>query len=261
MTDDALPLAEPPRRLHFNWLFPAIFQPRPTFNKIALYEHGAWLTPILLITVFALVRVFVAAPLQLAALQAAGPVLPQGFETMPPEQQQQILDSQSQAQSLINGPIFIYVFPAVFAVLGTWLGWLITFGLLHLILTLLGGRGSTRSTMNIVAWASLPFLIRDLVRIGYMLVTQRIIVSYGLSGFAPTDGLLGPFVGALLSQVDIYLFWYILLIILGVTVSDKLTRVKALGGVLFTILLLMFLQALPGLIGALFMGATSGGSF
>lgn len=260
MTDEALPPIEPPRRLHFGWLFPAIFQPPPTFNKIALYEHGAWLTPILLITVFALARVLVAGPLQLAALQSAGPVLPQGFENMPPEQQQQILDSQAQAQSLSNGPIFIYVFPAALALLGTWIGWLVTFGLLHLTLTLLGGRGSTRSTMNIVAWASLPYLIRDLVRIGYMVVAQKSIISPGLSGFAPTDGILAPFIGALLGQIDLYLVWSILLIILGVTVSDKLSRVKALGGVLFTTLLLMVLQALPSLLGTLLTGVASGGS-
>jgi hypothetical protein len=258
MTDDALPLAEPPRRLHFGWLFPAFFKPRSTFNKIALYEYGAWLTPILLITVIALARVLIAGPLELAARQAASPTLPAGFENMPPDQQQQILDSQAQAQSLINGPIFIYVFPAVLAVLGTWLGWLVTFGLLHLILTLLGGRGSTRSTMNIVAWAGLPYLIRDLVRIGYMVVMQKTILAPGLSGFAPADGMLGPFLGALLGQIDIYLFWYILLIILGVTVSDKLSGIKAVGGVLFTIFFLMALQAIPALIGALIMGGTSG---
>jgi hypothetical protein len=259
MTDEALPPIEPPRRLHFGWILPAIFQPRPTFNKIALYEHGAWLTPILLLIVFALARVFVAGPLQLAALQSAQPVLPQGFETMPPDQQQQILDGQAQAQSLTNGPMFVYAFPAAGAVLGTIVGWLVTFGSLHLILTLLGGRGSTRSTMNIMAWASLPFLVRDIVRIGYMLVTQKIIVSPGLSGFALTEGSLTPFIVALLGQIDIYLFWYILLIVLGVTASDKLSGVKALGGVVFTIFILMLLQAAPGLLVSLFAGVASGG--
>lgn len=37
-------------------------------------------------------------------------------------------------------------------------------GLLHLVLTMLGGRDSTGGALNIVAWAALPFALRDLVR-------------------------------------------------------------------------------------------------
>lgn len=254
MTDEALPPIEPPRRLHFGWILPAIFQPRPTFNKIAIYEHGAWLTPILLLTVFALIRILISNPLQIVALQSAPFTPPPGFETMSPEQQQQAMQASTQF-----GSVQVYA-QNTFNLLGIWIGWLVTFGLLHLTLTLLGGRGSTRSTMNIVAWASLPYLIREVVRIGYMVIAQKIIVSPGLSGFAPTAGMLGPFIGALLGQIDLYLLWYILLIILGVTVSDKLSRAKALGGVLFTTLLMMFLQAVPSLLGALLTGVASGGS-
>jgi hypothetical protein len=195
----------------------------------------------------------------LAASQAGLQATPSGFANMSPDQQQQVLAAQSQAQSLLNGPMFIYVFPAVLGVLGIWVGWLITFGALHLVLTMLGGRGSTRSTMNIVAWASLAFAVRELLRIGYMLVAQHVIAAPGLSGFSPAGVALSPFLGALLGQVDIYLFWYMTLIVLGVAASDKLTRPKALGGVVFTIALLMLIQAVPGLVAGLISGVAQGG--
>ena len=36
-----------------------------------------------------------------------------------------------------------YVFPAIIAVLRQWVGWLVMGGLLHLMLTMLGGRDNT----------------------------------------------------------------------------------------------------------------------
>jgi len=260
MTEATLPPLEPPRRLHFDWLLPALFRPRSAFAKIAAYEHGAWLTPLLLLTILALVRVAVTGPIQIAQLQSTPLTPPPGFETLPPQQQEQFYQSQAQAQGMLTSPVLIYILPAAGALLGTWIGWLATFGLLHLLLTLLGGRGSTRNAMNVVAWASLPYALRDILRIGYLLATQRLIAAPCLSGFAPTGGL-GPVIAALFQNVDIYLFWYIALIVLGVTVADKMSRIKALSGVLVTMLVLGLLTAAPAALGALFLGATSGGTF
>lgn len=260
MTEAALPLPpEPPRRLHFDWLIPALFKPRDTFAKIAAYEHGAWLTPLLLLTILALVRVVIAGPLLVTQMQSAPVTPPEGFETWPPEQQQQFFEAQSQAQGLTSGPIFIYVFPAVIAFFGTWIGWLVMFGLLHLLLTLLGGRGSTRSSMNVVAWASMPFALRDLLRIGYMLITQKLITAPGISGFAPSEGF-GLVLASLLQNVDIYLIWFVILVVLGITVSDKMSGVKALSGILVTLLVLGVLAAIPAIIGV-FLSSSSGSSF
>ncbi len=260
MAEADLPSIEPPRRLHFDWLFPALLRPRTTFAKIAVYEHGAWLTPLLVLTLLALIRVAVSGPLVINQLQSAPLTPPPGFETWPPQQQEQFYQSQAQAQTVQSNPVIIYALPAVGALLGTWIGWLATFGLMHLLLTLLGGRGSTRSAMNIVAWASLPYAIREIVRIGYHLAAGQLIAAPGLSGFAPTEGL-GLVIGALLQNVDIYLFWYIFLIMMGVTVSDRVSRFKALGGVLVTITVLGLLTAAPTALGAMFFTATSSGSF
>jgi Yip1 domain len=255
MTEATLPLPpeEQPRRFQFDWVMPALFKPRSTFAKIAAYEHSAWLTPLLLLTVLAIASVLVAAPIRSAQVQMNGPVLPEGFETWPPEQQQAFFESQSATQ----GPLFTYGFPILGALAGTWIGWLATFGILHLLLTLLGGRGSTRSTMNIVAWASLPFVVRDIIRIGYMLMTQKVIAAPGISGFAGTDGF-GMALAALLANVDIYLIWFVVLVVLGITVSDKVSGVKAFSGVLITLIVLGIFPVVGAIIGVAVTGLTSG---
>lgn len=256
MTNDTLTPSEPPRRFHLGWVLPTFFKPGPAMARVTAYEYGAWLTPLLLLTVLALARVVVAGPLQAAASQAVVAAPPQGFDSMSPDQQQQVMQAQSQAQSLSAGPLFVYGFPAFLGLAAIWGGWPITFGLLHLVLTLLGGRGSTRGAMNVVAWAALPFGLRDLVRIGYMLVVQKVIAAPGLSGFAPSGGL-GPFWTALLGQIDLYFLWYIVLIVVGVMALERLARVKAAAGALVTLALLSLFQALPGLAAALLFGAAS----
>ena len=89
---------------------------------------------------------------------------------MTPEQQQQYMD----AQSSMNGPATIYVFPAIGALAGLWLSWFLLGAFLHLVMTMLGGRGTNTSAFNIAAWASLPFAIRMIVQIIFMLTNKQL---------------------------------------------------------------------------------------
>ena len=178
--------------------------------------------------------------------------LPPDFQYYSPEQQAQF----QQAMAATSSPVFLYVFPALVALSRVWIGWLLVGGLLHLVMTLLGGRGDTGAAMNLVAWAALPFALRDIVRIIAMLASQQLIASPGLSGFAPASEGFGPlFLVGLLGSVDIYLIWYSLLLVLGVRLGNGISRVKALSAV-FLILILIFsaqaaLVAFAGQLGGL----------
>lgn len=232
-----------PRRFQFGWVLPALFSPRKTFARIAEQTGDVWLTPLLIMMALALVGVIVAGPIKQAAAQS-GQTLPPDFQFLSPDQQAQFM----QAQAASSGPVFVYVFPAILAVLTIWVGWLLVVGLLHLVLTLVGGRGSTRTAMNVVAWASLPFAVREVVAIGVMLTTRQLVNGAGLSGFAPTEGALGAFLAPLLGLVDIYLVWHVALLALGVRAGNGLSGRKAAGGVLLTMAIGLALQALPGFI-------------
>lgn len=243
--DAPSPPLEPSRRIRFDWVFPALFRPRQTFANIAAQAGGVWLVPILVLMGLAAAREIVAGSLRQAAILGQPPNLPPNFQSFSPEQQAQF----QQAQGAASGPLFVYVFPTIVAVLGTWVGWLLVAGLLHLALTLLGGRGATRSAMNLVAWASLPFAVRDGVRIVYMLLTRELIGHPGLSGFAPADG--GGFsalLTGLLGLIDLYLIWHVALLVRGVRASQHLSPAKAWGGVTLTLLIVLLLQALPAFI-------------
>jgi hypothetical protein len=239
----AAPL-ERPRRFHFDWLLPALFRPRDIFARLAALGRPAWLTPILVLTITGLLAVAAAGPIKIANAQSGQVELPPGFEYWTPEQQAQYY----QAQQATSGPVFVYVFPAILVVLRVWFGWLIMGGILHLILTMLGGRGSTLGALNIVAWASLPFALRDLVQAGFMLVEKQIPNS-GLEGYAPAgEGLLPAIAAEVLARVTLYGLWYVILLVIGVRVAGGLTGGKALAGVLIALLVTLLLGILPGVI-------------
>lgn len=205
-----------PRRFYFNWIPLVFVRPREAFRRIVAERRGVWQAAILLLTLTALLRVLATG---YAGQQAAGagPELPPDFEFWSPDQQEQYM----QAEQLTGGPVFSYALPALQAVAGVWFGWLVVGGVLHLLLTLIGGRTPTITTMNIVAWARLPFAVRDLVRMASALAGDPVRTT-GLAGFAAADATGGAlFLSLLLALVDIYLVWQIVLIVIGVRTADS----------------------------------------
>lgn len=144
-----------------------------------------------------------------------------------------------QAQQATQGPVFVYVMPLVSTLVALWLGWLILSGVLHLGSTLLGGRGSMSTALNVVGWAYLPFVVRDLLRVVYMLLAGHAIVSPGLSGFA--GGAV--FASQILSRVDLFFLWSAVLLVIGFGISDGLSRNKSITGVVIILLILLLAQA------------------
>lgn len=238
----SLPTESHPR-FQFNWVPLTLFKPRAAFANIAAQSGRVWLTPMLVLSLTSLVRVLVTGYLRQQAALAGGFTLPPEYQYYSPEQQAQFM----QAMQATQGPVFLYVFPAISALLGVWVGWLLVSGLVHLVLTLLGGRGDTSPSTNLVAWASLPFALRDLVRIVAMWSTKQLIQAPGLAGFAPADASGGAaYLAVLLALVDIYVIWHIFLLVVGVRTGNGLAPVKAIGGVVFSIALVVGLQALLG---------------
>ena len=72
-----------------------------------------------------------------------------------------------------------------------------------------------------------------------MFAAGHAIGSPGLSGFATSAGFLPQ----LLSRLDLFVIWYIILLIIGIAVFDGLSHGKAVVDVLVVILLVLFAQA------------------
>jgi len=253
MTNAVLSPSETPRRLHFEWVVPVLIRPGRTFAKIAAQSAGVWLVPMLILTLAALAGVLSAGWVKQAAALSGEVQLPPDFQYYPPEMQAQYM----QAMQATSSPVFLYVFPAITALAGVWIGWLLVTGLLHLLLTLMGGRGDTLASLNVVAWAGLPFAIRDVVRTVYIVSTRQLIISPGLSGFSPpaSEGLIA-FLVEFLHVIDIYMIWNLILLVIGVRATTNLGVGKAIASVVITLLVVYSLQALLGFLASQLGGMT-----
>ncbi len=228
------------KRLLFNWVPGVFFAPRRIFQKIASIHTALWLTPLLTISILVLVNVLLTGYLKNQAATSGEISYPPDFQYYTPEQQAQYM----QAIQSTQGPVFVYVLPAITSLLGVWVGWLVLAGILHLVTTLFGGRGSMAVSMNIVAWGSLPLALRALVQIIYMLAENKLIGSPGLSGFSPvgdSPGIL--FLGQILRLIDIYIIWQAILIILGVRLSTALNPAKAAFSAVLAVLILLLVRS------------------
>ena len=144
--------------------------------------------------------------------------------------------------------------PLVIAAAGILLGWLLRAALLHLSSMALGGRQSFGSVYRASAWASFPLLLRSAVQLLYALVGGGMIADEGLSGLlaaAPAaDGVVqaGLSIPAiLLSRVDLYTIWYVILLGVAVAAAGKLSRGKAVAVVVVYVVLAL-LTALARLV-------------
>lgn len=241
MTEVAVVPIETHRRFYPKWVAAILFTPRQAFSQITATATGSWVMPLLILSLTAFLSVMVAGPIQKAAALNNPVEFPPDYQYWSPEQQAQF----QKANEARSGNTFIYVLPALAALTKVWVSWLLFGGLLHLVSTLFGGRGDTGTSMNVVAWSSLPFALRDLVRTGAMLVTHKLIANPGLSGFAsPAESGWPVFLKAILGQIDIYQIWFVLLLFLGIRAGTGVPRGKAVSIVFVTVLLILGLQAL-----------------
>jgi hypothetical protein len=252
--------AERPRKIHLEWVFPTLFKPAATFKTIGEQERSVWLTPLLLLSLLAIIFTLMSAPARIQAAQAqinmATP--PDNFQWWSEEQQQQWYESQSNK----IGPMFIYVFPALGELAGVWIPWLLLGSILNIALTLNGSRGNGTLLFNLTGWSMLPLAVRYVVRAVAVLISGQVIQSPGLSGLVTADGggfmtFLQPF----LAHIDVYVIWMLVLLIVGVLHVSGLPRGKAIAAVAVSILLVLALQALPGFIGARLSGLSTSGIY
>lgn len=236
------------KRFDFSKIFPILFQPQRTFTEIAAEARASWSTPMLVLSLTTALTVIVSGYLKSRAAISGEVALPPDWQYWTPEMQNNFL----QAQQTSQGAVVVYVLPLVSALITIWLGWLILGGILHLGSTLVGGRGSMQSALNIAGWANLPFGLLNILQVFFMLFAGHAIVSPGLSGFAGGS----VFLAKILEQTDVFFIWNTILLILGFGIADGLPRTKASILVLAVVGALLLMSAGVGA-----MAANIGGGF
>lgn len=221
-------------------------QPTRTLRTILTGDRGLWAMPLLLLSLSSILLVMFSAPILHAEKLANPPPPPRDFDYFPPEMQEEYFE----ALEVINGPMFMYVFPLVMSLSKVWFGWLLVGGVLHLVLTLLGARSSSKSMLVLAAWSGLPYVLRDAVRIVYALASDRLVAYPGLSGHLDEAFIsANPFLAEMTSFIDLYLLWQCGLILVGLSVLNPNGKTRSALSVALVLLMMLTFQTLPGFLG------------
>jgi len=205
----------------FGWLAGILVRPRTTLVKADQRGGASWWLPLLLSLVMVVLPLAVGAPI---LAREAREAVTASQEQMAEQRGMEIsAEQQEQIESIAANPLIIVGFPAVAAVFGQIVGWLFWAGALYLAGIALGGRSPFGSMFRVVAWASVPLTLRGVIQTIYILLTGETIANQGLSGFAGESVVLN----ALLSRIDVFLIWRLIVLVIGVGVVTHLSRRKS----------------------------------
>ncbi|MBL7066045.1 MAG: YIP1 family protein [Anaerolineae bacterium] len=254
----------PERRGLPRLLWGMIVRPRATLEYLREHWGRAWWLPALLTVILVTAPVVVAAPITARqSREAVAAAQEQWGEQRGMEMSAEEQAQMEQAMSIASSPLITVVFPAVGGVVVLAVGWLVWAGALYLAGMALGGRSTFGQMFRMVVWAWLPYTLRGLLQTVYILASGQIIANPGLSGLVQETrpiseivvappGLGQTLLVACLSRIDLFLFWNLALLMIGVAVTTRLPRRKAVLVTLGVWLLLTALGLLPALVGGFF---------
>ncbi len=254
----------------FGMITNVLLRPKRAFNNLAIHASRAWIVWALLALALTVVPAF---------LTNQYSSVFRGMAEQPSSAQSEaiVLDGNAsnaeispsgQAQPIPNNfQTTVTIFSAVSKLVTTLVSWLMWAGIIFLISSMGGGRGSFSKLFQMATWAHLPFALRDIIQSVYMSVTQTAVGMPGLSGLVaannaeivldtvesgvfvpPTPPSTGEIVTqTLLGKVELYHFWHLLLLIIGVIAIAKLSRGRAIAIVIGLWLLGVAVQIVPAL--------------
>lgn len=157
-----------------------------------------------------------------------------------------------------SSPITGLALPALGRLGSLAVNWLLWSGVLYVIGTMMGGRNTFGHMLHMVIWTWAPYAVRGVLQAGYILATGQPIAHPGLSGFVAAETTFAgvpapPNTGALvwralLGQADVYLFWHLALVAVGLMAVAHLPRRKAVALTLGAWALLTLLSLIPSVV-------------
>jgi hypothetical protein len=250
--------AKPVKKNVFALLLGVLFRPKATFGYLKDNHKKAWWLPAFLILL-----------LTVAPLWAASRPSPVA-QTMPPDRTEMVTSVDprklegmpSQIDAPSSAPSGISLLKIGSTLLGTFAAWLLWGGALYLASVFLGRSSNFGQMFRLSVWTWLPYALRGLVQAAYIFLTGEAIVNAGFSGFVidkSVTSLIPPGPGQLalasiLSRVDIFMVWHVLLVSVALMAFTSLTRRKALTATLT----IWIVFALVGIVPAIFGGMVSG---
>jgi len=199
-------------------------RPRSAMERLAADPRRRWIVPIAALALVSAVVVALYAPRVTAHAMAQASIDMASRTEGDPEMAASIASAQR------VGGIMGVVFGIIGALVGVPLGAAIGAAVLHFFGTVMGGQQSYTQVLTATSWARVPLILGGIVKIPWLVAGGFDPNLAGLAGLAPepegdaTSSYLTP----LLSQVELWNLWYLVLLVVAVGAACRLSRTKAI---------------------------------
>ncbi len=209
------------------------YAPSETFEAVSKQRSVAdWLVPTIVVAMVVFFSTYVTSPIYVA----------EAMEQMPQQEQSGEMEGAKDAiliSTLIAAPVMTFVMLFVGAAIYLLVG------------KLLGGLLGYSQCLAIVAYTSLIAILQHVVKTPLVLANETMNVQIGLGMFLSEEAQKS-FGGALLSSIDPFVVWMVVIAGLGLSILGQIERSRAYAGV--AAITLIFLA-----IGAFFSTLNPGG--
>lgn len=226
--DDATAAPDPEsRRLGPIALFKdVLLHPSAAMRRLDAYPGRRWWLPLTVLAVLTVLNAVMMAPRQAAATMQAlqsGSLPPgvsaQAMSAMPPP-------GTLSALTMVTGAI-----GALFSVV---VGALFVAALLHFLGTVFGGQQTFNTVLTTTSWARVPLIFRGLIQLVWFGLHPGAIEPNmaGLSGLVAnvetSSQAATSFAAPLLGRIEIWNLWFVVLLVIAVRATSKVTRGRAI---------------------------------
>ncbi len=245
MTTITQPVTNGTTRPLWQLFFGIIDRPVTTFQAIAAQSKWSmWAAPLLALILSLVILLLVQTPHTLVLARGQ---MEEQLATLPEEQVEAARAGMEMTMSLP----FMLATSIGFGTLALIVATLAQAALLYFTALVSGGELTFGAMFRMSAWSRIPMAISALVQAGFIAVAGRLIQYPGLSFLVATGDLMqdarNPLF-VLLSGLDLFWIWHLLLVVVGVAVVARFGRGKALVLTLVYAVLALALTVLPVLL-------------
>ncbi|OIO87498.1 MAG: hypothetical protein COW32_06230 [Candidatus Aquicultor secundus] len=196
-------------------------------------DNPNFVMPVVLLIVVSIIFGAISAPL---AADLAQKQMQNGTAKLTPAQ-------EGQAKQMMK---FLPIIAAVMGLFSVIFALFIQAALIHLGMSMFGGSAKFTVGIATVAYAQVPIVLQQIMQSIYVTVSGKVIAP-GLSALLPFRQQMGP-LGAFLGRIDIFALWSIILLVIGFSITYKVSKGKTMAVVVGYWLLGTILAVLPVLI-------------
>jgi hypothetical protein len=233
-------------------LFGIIDRPAATFKAVlARRKWYMWAVPLLVVLLCMAFMMVVRTPYDMEIAQQE---LERRLATMTPEQAEA---ARAGMETFMSFPVRLAM-GLITAIIMLLIGVVVQAAILYFGALVAGGEVEFGSVFTMSTWTRLPMALYFLVQAVFMVIAQRALNAPGLSSLVATGDLMkdaqNPLF-TLLGRLDPFWLWHLFLIVVGLSVAARFSRVKSLVLTLVYVVVSLAVTTLPTLL----VGGLAGG--